>query len=824
LNAHTAKTLEYALKYARRGWRVIWSHWPIGSGATARCSCGVTDIGEDGREQHSVGKHPGRDWVNAATTKEAVIRAWFAVKPDANLSIVTGEESGIFVLDIDPRSGGEQTISDLTEDHGLLPDTPTFFTGSGGFHLLFKHPGGYVPTKSEIGPGLDIRGNGGQIIAPPSRNINGYYTEDPEHPIEMEVAEAPAWLLALISASSVHDIDPRARRPRFNIEEALRGSSQGSRDQTIFRLAAKMRDEDIPLDMALDWIRRAAQNCNPPFPIKTAEEKVHWAYNKYEPRVDWSRDALIRKEAPRQVGRNWVQPYPLGAPTGRPLPEGVFPPWLDRYVSMVAKEIQVPTSMVATIALSTISACVAKKGIVRITPSWKETLNLYTVVACPPSSRKSPTFLAVAEPVFDYQRRMIEEYEPRKASLTFEREGLRMRLERLKKEFAKGNNDVVPPEVAQLQQRVSDLENVDIPRLVADDVTPEKLAGLLFRNRERIAILSADGNDVFKQMGAKYSNLADPTLYIKGWSGDTKIVDRVGRPSEFLHSPLITLSLAVQPKVMRGVARAEAADQGLLARILYCFPEDNVGKRKIDFDPYHYDPNALDFETKRVYISRLRKLLKLPIPDYFVDMDGRRYDGVNVLAFDDVALQGFLEFERSLEEERGRTYDDDKREWLGKLGGNIARVIGLLHLVENIDNVHPDPSNPDSLKYLEEVWRFPIMVQTVEAGVKLGEWFMSHAAAAFEEMQSDPIKNHAIVLVKWIREKELPSFYKNEAIQRLGTAGEKAAATLTFLTERGYIRTSDENASLFSRDNLQFEVNPTVLSGDFRSIDDEDAE
>jgi hypothetical protein len=773
----------------------------------------MTDPDANGKEQHSVGKHPGREWQIQATTKEAVIRAWFNVKPDANVSIVTGPESGIFVLDIDPRSGGEDTIEEMCKKHDVLPDTPTFFTGSGGYHLLFKHPGGYIPTKSEVGPGVDIRGNGGQIIAPPSRNPNGYYSVDPEHPIDMEVAEAPSWLLAIISASSVHDLDPRARRPRFNIEEALRGSSQGSRDQTIFRLAAKMRDEDIPLEMALDWIRRAAENCVPPFPIKLAEEKVHWAYKRYEPRVDWSRDALVRKEAPKQVGRDWVQPYPLGAPTGKPLPEGVFPAWLDRYISMVAQEIQVPTSMVATIALSSIAATVAKKGVVRITPSWKETLNLYTVVACPPSSRKSPTFTAVTEPIFEHQRRAMDAFELNRASAQFEKDGLKMKLEKMKKEFAKSDSTIVPPGVGALQMRVNELENVDLPRLIADDVTPEKLAGLLFRNRERIAIMSADGNDIFKQMGAKYKSVADPTIYIKGWSGDTKIVDRMGR-TEYLRSPIVTMSLAVQPKVMRGVARSEAADQGLLARILYCFPEDNVGKRKIDFDPYNYDPNSLDFQTREVYMKRLEKLLNLPIPEHHIDMDGQRYDGVNVIAFDDDALKGFLEFEQSLEEERGRCFDDDKREWLGKLGGNVARVIGILHLVDNIDNADPD--------HPEDVWRFPIMPATVEAGVKLGEWFMTHAAAAFEEMQSDPIKNHAIVVVKWIREKELGSFYKNEAIQYLGTAGEKANAALTFLCERGYIRTSESNAYLNNHDNTQFEVNPAVLSGDFRSIDDED--
>jgi hypothetical protein len=479
---------------------------------------------------------------------------------------------------------------------------------------------------------------------------------------------------------------------------------------------------------------------------------------------------------------------------------------------MVAQGIQVPTSMVATIVLSTIATCVAKKGIVRITPKWKETLNLYTVVACPPSSRKSPTFTAVTEPLFEYQNGLIETYTKEQSGLQFLREGFKMRLEKLKKEFAKSESRVLPPGAEELQAKVTELENKDVSRLLADDVTNEKLATLLFRNRERIAILSADGNDIFKQMGAKYKSQADATIYIKGWSGDSKAVDRVGRPSEWLKAPILTVGLAVQPKVMRGVAIGDAADQGLLARILYCFPEDNIGKRKIDFDPYNYDPNNLDHEIRGAYLSHLRKLLNLNMAEYHIDADGKRYDGVNVIAFDDDALAGFLKFNESIEAELLRTFDDDKREWLGKLPGNTARLIGLLHIVENIEHCEQP----------EDVWCFPIMPKTVEDGVTLGVWFMTHMVAAFEEMQSDPIKNHAIVLVKWIREKEIASFHKNEAIQHLGTAGEKATAALTFLCERGYIRTSERDAQMYSHDNTQFEVNPAVLSGDFRSIDNED--
>jgi replicative DNA helicase len=819
VNPYTTQTINYALRYAKLNWRVIHSHWPIiGKDGTPLCSCG-----REHDQAKGVGKHPiPRDWVNNATTNPDVIRAWFTVKPDANLSIVTGKASGIFVLDIDGPTGST-SLAILIAKYGPLPATPMFVTGSGGFHYVFEHPGWSIPTKAQLADGIDLRGDGGQIIAPPSRNVNGYYDLAAEFgPLGFEdiegitrcvpVVAAPDWLLAMISASSTIDSDPNRVRSRFNIQEALNGTAQGGRDTMIFKLAAKMRDEDIPMDMALDWIRRAAENCSPPFPLKLAEEKVRWAYEKYTPRVQWDRTALNRREPPRQtIGPEWVQPFPISTPTGKPLPENVFPTWLERYINAVAKEVQVPAGMVATIALSTIAACVSKKGIVRILPSWKEPLNLYTIVACPPSSRKTPTFKAVMEPLYEHQERLIEQAQDIIAEKQARKELLRMRLERLKKAFAKGDENTMPPEIVNLQLELSRLEIIDVPRILGEDITPEKLTTLLFRNHERIAILSSEGAGVFLQMCGKYTGLSDPEMYIKGYSGDAKIVDRVGRPSEYLKCPSITLGLAVQPKVMRGVAQIKAADQGLFARPLYCFPEDNIGTRKLNENPLEFDPSAIDFSVRQTYLDRLHKLLELRIPEPYEGVDGHRYDGVNVLTFDDDALQVFIRFYNEVEEEMGLQYDDTTREWLGKLCGNIARVVSVLHLADKIEDC----------KSTEDVWKFPIMPRTVEAGVKLGEWFMTHATAAFEEMQSDPIKNYAIVLVKWIRKNQLTRFFKSDAIQQLGgAAGDKTVSALTFLAERGYIRTCESNTSW--RDNLQFETNPAVLTGDFRSIDAED--
>src|SRR5207249_4496965 len=188
--------------------------------------------------------------------------------------IVTGTESGIFVLDIDGAEG-LKTLRELEAKYGPLPVTVMFITGSGGLHYVFKHPGTHIPTKASIAHKIDVRGDGGQIIAPPSRHVSGgTYRLDPNRaprgfesvpPAQrtVDVAEAPRWLLSLIVSSSASG-EHGNTGPRFDIQAALDGVPKGKRDDTIFRLACKMRNLDVPMEMALDWSRRAAESCTPP--------------------------------------------------------------------------------------------------------------------------------------------------------------------------------------------------------------------------------------------------------------------------------------------------------------------------------------------------------------------------------------------------------------------------------------------------------------------------------------------------------------------------------------------------------------------------------
>ena len=100
-------------------------------------------------------------------------RGWLRAWPEAGIGIVTGGISGLVVLDVDPRHGGEASLERLEREHGPLPVTLESRTGSGGRHLYFAHPGGLVRNKVALATGIDLRGDGGYVVAPPSVHASG---------------------------------------------------------------------------------------------------------------------------------------------------------------------------------------------------------------------------------------------------------------------------------------------------------------------------------------------------------------------------------------------------------------------------------------------------------------------------------------------------------------------------------------------------------------------------------------------------------------------------------------------------------------------------
>lgn len=207
--------LEFAKQYARAGWPVLPLHTVVGG----VCSCRL------GGDCKHGGKHPRiPNGVHGASTNETQIAGWWHRWPDANVGIATGRASGVWVLDIDPRNGGDESFANLCGEasNGQLEQAMRVVskTGGGGSHLLFAYPDGGVSSGgSSFGDGIDVKSDGGYIVAPPSLHVSGKGYEWDEHVAITDVGPAPAFIADKLAAAppAATQAPPRPRgAPKLN--------------------------------------------------------------------------------------------------------------------------------------------------------------------------------------------------------------------------------------------------------------------------------------------------------------------------------------------------------------------------------------------------------------------------------------------------------------------------------------------------------------------------------------------------------------------------------------------------------------------------------
>jgi len=176
--------LEYALRYAEE---LDWPVLPLADGG--KCPRAFTK------------------GVHGSTTDLDQIREWWAKWPLANIGIACGPESGLFVLDIDPRNGGNASLAALAARGYVLPPGPVQKTANGGRHHLFLWKRGLGNTASKLGEGLDTKGRGGYIVISPSALTASAKYEWIVAPFGMPIHHAPLWLTSMIAPPPRPKID-----------------------------------------------------------------------------------------------------------------------------------------------------------------------------------------------------------------------------------------------------------------------------------------------------------------------------------------------------------------------------------------------------------------------------------------------------------------------------------------------------------------------------------------------------------------------------------------------------------------------------------------
>jgi hypothetical protein len=474
-----------------------------------------------------------------------------------------------------------------------------------------------------------------------------------------------------------------------------------------------------------------------------------------------------------EVGeRGWAPPIPFGATGEVPeFPVEVLPGWLSEYVAAVATATQTPPDLAGMMALAVLATVAAGAAEVEPRTGWREPLCLFVAVGMDAGARKSGVFTAMTRPVADFERDQAAAALPgitETAVLRRIADQAAATAEAAAGRAPAGQQEEARAEAIARAAEASAVVVPPLPRWLVDDATPEALAGLLTAYG-RIALLSPEG-DVFDQMAGRYNQAAGPNLgvYLKGHAGDLLKVDRRGRPPEYVERPCLTIGLAVQPEILRGLAgRPGFGGRGLLARFLYSLPASLVGRRQPGAPPV---PAAVA-DRYALELQALAATLAVPADD----------DGPALLTLDPAAGELLLGFERDLEPRLAAGSGDlaHLAGWAAKLAGATCRLAALLHLAD----------------HLRDGWAQPITGDTFAGAVRLAGYLVEHARAVFDLMGADVRVDDARWLLDWVVRTGRAQFSRRDAHAaaprgRFGKAADLEPA-LTLLEEHGWLRRVD---------------------------------
>jgi replicative DNA helicase len=451
-------------------------------------------------------------------------------------------------------------------------------------------------------------------------------------------------------------------------------------------------------------------------------------------------------------------------------PVEVLPGWLGDQVAAVATATQTPPDLAGMLALAVLAAVAGGAVEVQPRPGWQEPLCLFVAVGMDAGARKSSVFTAMTRPLADYERQQIAAALPAITETATRRRIAEQAAAHAEAAASKAPADQAEELHAKALARAAEAANLfvpPLPRWLVDDATPEALAGLL-ATYGRIALLSPEG-DVFDQMAGRYNPTSGPNLgvYLKGHAGDLLKIDRRGRPPEYVERPCLTIGLAVQPDVLRGLAgRPGFGGRGLLARFLYSLPASLVGRRQAGAPPV---PAAVA-EHYAVELQALAASLATP--------PGQ---DPNVLTLDLQAAELLLGFERDLEPRLAAGSGDlaHLAGWAAKLAGATCRLAGLLHLAG----------------HLRDGWARPIAADTFAAAIQLAGYLIEHARSVFDLMGADPRTDDARWLLDWTARTGRSQFTRRD-VHQAAPRGRFPKATdldpaLRLLEEHGWLRRVD---------------------------------
>ena len=533
---------------------------------------------------------------------------------------------------------------------------------------------------------------------------------------------------------------------------------EGSRNSTLSHAAGKILKRWGDTKEAGKKFLEEAEKCSPPLDRAELQQIWNSALKFYRGKVTKQPDYIPPADYNAPAEPKWEPPIPFTQHTLPTFPVDAFPPEIRDYVLAVAETTQTPVDMAATAALAVLALCQQGKYRIKGKDDWIEPLNLFTVIVAEPSERKSAVISHMAGAVHRYEAAYNQLHAAAIERSRVEKRILEKQQRNLEEMVLKGKAQI--EDLQDVSMQLANFREVMPMRLYVDDVTTEKLTSVLSENGGTAAILSAEGG-IFDMLSGIYTKNVNIDVFLKGHSGDTIRVDRIGRNSESIMHPALTVLLAVQPNVLSGMmSNGTFRGRGLTARFMYCMPQSRVGDRL-------YRTQPIPDEVARCYEITIRNLLDEGTPEI--------PELIYLTPEADKLLEAFAgEVESKLKSEYS-----DIPDWAGKLVGAVLRISGLLCRA----------ANAKCADFLDIPESTTVSLEQMTGAIAIGRYFTEHARAAYSLMGADDLIKQSKYTLDAIIKNGLTEFTRRDIMRicRSFKKTEQVQPVLNHLTDLGYL-------------------------------------
>jgi len=723
-NSMTKTMKQEAINYAKRGWPIF----PVHTVMAGSCSCGNADCS-------SPGKHPmTQNGCKDATTDQRQVEQWWSASPKANIGIRTGKESGVFVLDIDPDHGGAESLAGLCEEFSKLPETWTAETGGGGRHYYFQYPDEELRNRNSLRPGVDIRGEGGYVVAAPSNHIKGCYRwKEGYGPDEIAIVPAPKWLLDVIqrrdqqsesssdrsSIVSTKSIPGNLRRRLQDYMEKADGLGEGQRNEKAFFCACRLREiaEDAEYGLSTEELVSLLQPWNDRNTPPLAEpelRKICESSTKRQLRgvsnagENESSKSTGDSAATKLVSSDAMLAY-------KEFPIDALPEPIASYVKLAAESIGCDPSFVALPLLTAIAAAIGNSRRIQLKEGWKEPPILWTAIVGDSGTTKSPAMGVATTPLDELQNRAYADY---KKKLKEFKQAEKIYKQKLK-EWEKNKSDsLLPPE---------EPEPPVMPHYYCEDATIEALI-MVLQETPRGTLVVRD--ELVGWMGSfdRYTSASggDVAHWLKIFGGRQLKVDRKSSLIKTIVVPYASVCVTggIQPLVLKDSLTKNYRENGLAARLLFAMPPRKAKK---------WTDKGVPADAAAQMTSLLESLYSLKM---LQSEDETAKPKVVTLAPE--SLKTYVEF-FNLHNERQLELSGDMGAAWSKLEGYAARLALVIHCVKSVQTGATDDEHEQ------------VDLDSMQSALKLIDWFGYEAQRVYGRLILSAEEERFRDIVDWIR-------------------------------------------------------------------------